>query len=80
MSKDRKYLYYRAYLIYFGFVFLMVAVLYSTIKLQLNGPGVAFETKEGELPTRVADRIPRMGQILDHNEVPLVTSITFYDI
>jgi cell division protein FtsI (penicillin-binding protein 3) len=80
MSKDRKYLYYRAYLIYFGFVFLMVVVLYSTINLQLNGPGVAFETKEGELPTRVADRIPRMGQILDHNEVPLVTSITFYDI
>lgn len=80
MSKDRKYLYYRAYLIYFGFVFLMVAVLYSTIDLQLNGPGVAFETKEGELSTRVADRIPRMGQILDRNEVPLVTSITFYDI
>ena len=80
MSKDRKYLYYRAYLIYFGFVIIMIAVLYSTFDLQLNGPGVAFETKEGELPTRVADRIPRMGQILDHNEVPLVTSITFYDI
>ncbi|MDP4799539.1 MAG: transpeptidase family protein, partial [Crocinitomicaceae bacterium] len=37
-------------------------------------------TQKGELPTRVADRIPRMGQILDHNEVPLVTSVTFYDI
>ena len=80
MSKDRKYLYNRAYLIYFGFVGIMVLVLYSTLNLQFNGPGVAYATQEGELPTRVADRIPRMGQILDHNEVPLVTSVTFYDI
>ena len=80
MNKDRKYLYYRAYLIYFGFVFVMLGVLYSTLDLQLNGPGSAMETQEGDLPTRVADRIPRMGQILDRNEVPLVTSITFYDI
>jgi cell division protein FtsI (penicillin-binding protein 3) len=80
MSKDRKYLYNRAYLIYFGFVGIMVLVLYSTLDLQFNGPGVAYATQEGELPTRVADRIPRMGQILDHNGVPLVTSITFYDI
>jgi cell division protein FtsI (penicillin-binding protein 3) len=80
MSKDRKHLYYRAYLVYFGFVGIMVLVLYSTIDLQFNGPGVANTTKDGELPTRVADRIPRMGQILDRHEVPLVTSITFYDI
>ena len=80
MNKDRKYLYYRAYLIYFGFVFVMLGVLYSTLDLQLNGPGSAMETQEGDLPTRVADRIPRMGQILDRNEVPMVTSITFYDI
>jgi cell division protein FtsI (penicillin-binding protein 3) len=80
MNKDRKHLYYRAYLIYFGFVGIMVLVLYSTLDLQFNGPGVAYSTEQGELPTRVADRIPRMGQILDHNEVPLVTSVTFYDI
>jgi cell division protein FtsI (penicillin-binding protein 3) len=80
MNKDRKHLYYRAYLIYFGFVGIMVLVLYSTLDLQFNGPGIAYSTQQGELPTRVADRIPRMGQILDHNEVPLVTSVTFYDI
>ena len=80
MSKDRKHLYYRAYLVYFGFVAIMIMVLYSTLDLQFNGPGVAYATQKGELPTRVADRIPRMGQILDHNEVPLVTSVTFYDI
>ena len=57
MNKDRKYLYYRAYLIYFGFVFVMLGVLYSTLDLQLNGPGSAMETQEGDLPTRVADRI-----------------------
>lgn len=80
MSKDRNYLYYRAYLVYFGFVALMLVVLYTTIKLQINGPGGAMQMDEGELPTRVVDRLPRMGQILDRNEVPLVTSITFYDI
>ncbi len=80
MSKDRKHLYYRAYLVYFGFVAIMILVLYSTLDSQFNGPGVAYATQKGELPTRVADRIPRMGQILDHNEVPLVTSVTFYDI
>lgn len=80
MSKDRNYLYYRAYLIYFGFVVLMLLVLYSTLDLQLNGPGGSMQMAKGELPTRVADRNPRMGQILDHNEVPLVTSVTFYDI
>lgn len=80
MSKDRNYLYYRAYLVYFGFVALMLTVLYSTINLQINGPGGSMQMEKGELPTRVADRTPRMGQILDHNEVPLVTSVTFYDI
>ncbi|MFM8963300.1 MAG: hypothetical protein ACKOGD_05605, partial [Sphingomonadales bacterium] len=80
MSKDRNYLYYRAYLVYFGFVALMLTVLYATINLQINGPGGSMQMDKGELPTRVADRTPRMGQILDHNEVPLVTSVTFYDI
>lgn len=80
MSKSKNHLYRRAYLIYFGFVFVMGAVLYSTLNLQINGPGVAFETKEGQLPTRVVNRVPRMGQILDRNEVPLITSVTFYDI
>jgi len=80
MNKDRKYLFYRAYLVYFGFVFIMAVVIYTTIDLQLNGPEAVFQTKEGELPTRVVDRNPRMGQILDCNEIPLVTSITFYDV
>ena len=80
MSKNKSHLYRRAYLIYFGFVFIMGAVLYSTLDLQINGPGVAFETNEGQLPTRVVNRVPRMGQILDRNEVPLITSVTFYDI
>lgn len=80
MSKSKNHLYRRAYLIYFGFVFIMGAVMYSTLNLQINGPGVAFETEEGQLPTRVVNRVPRMGQILDRNEVPLITSVTFYDI
>ncbi|MEY4973736.1 MAG: hypothetical protein RLZZ55_523 [Bacteroidota bacterium] len=80
MSKNKSHLYRRAYLIYFGFVFIMGMVLYSTLDLQINGPGVAFETNEGQLPTRVVNRVPRMGQILDRNEVPLITSVTFYDI
>lgn len=80
MSKERNYLYYRAYLVYFGFVFLMLVVLYTTFDLQINGPGGSNQMVKGQLLSRVVDRVPRMGQILDRNEVPLVTSVSFYDV
>lgn len=81
MSKDNKnFLYYRAYLIYFGFVLIMLVVLYKTISLQFEGRKNIFASGDETLPVRTVSRIPRMGDILDHNLTPLVTSVTYYDV
>ncbi len=81
MSKDSKnFLYYRAYLIYFGFVLIMLVVLYKTISLQFEGRKNIFDAADETLPVRTVSRIPRMGDILDHNLTPLVTSVTYYDV
>ena len=82
MSKniDKKYLYRRAYTIYFTFVLLILVVLYTTLKLQLEGRSNLFDNVDKKLPVKVVKRVPRMGEILDMNGIPLVTSVTFYDI
>ena len=81
MSKDSKnFLYYRAYLIYFGFVLIMLVVLYKTISLQFEGKKNIFDSTDEKLPVQTVSRIPRMGDILDHNLTPLVTSVTYYDV
>ena len=80
MSKDKNFLYYRAYAIYFGFVIIMMIVLYHTISLQLDGNSTFFDSADLKIPVRTVNRIPRMGEILDRNDNPLVTSVTYYDI
>ncbi len=81
--KERKDIYWRAYLIYFGFVGLMLLVLFQTVSLQWQDAANEFDlTQENasKIPTRLAKRIPRRGEILDANKTPLVTSVSFYDI
>ena len=82
MSKDtdKKYLYRRAYAIYFTFVLLILLVLYTTLKLQWEGRSSLFNDVDKKLPVQIVKRVPRMGEILDMNGIPLVTSVTFYDI
>ena len=82
MSKDldKKFLKHRAYTIYFTFVFLILVVLYTTISLQLEGRESLFGSVDKKLPVQTVKRVPRMGEILDMNGIPLVTSVTFYDI
>lgn len=82
MSKDtdKKYLYRRAYAIYFTFVLLILVVLYTTLKLQWEGRSSLFNDVDKKLPVQIVKRVPRMGEILDMNGIPLVTSVTFYDI
>ncbi len=79
MSKASKHLIFRAYLIYFGFVAAMSVVLYYTVSLQFaskkNG-----EASLGSIKVRTVDRTPRMGEILDANLLPLVTSVAYYNI
>lgn len=80
---EKKDIYWRAYLIYFGFVVVMLVVLFKTFSLQFEGRSNEFTTNDGvteKMPTRSVKRIPRRGEILDANYTPLVTSVSFYDI
>lgn len=79
----KKDIYWRAYLIYFGFVVLMLVVLIKTISIQFEGGQPVFmSSTDGneKMPTRTVKRTPRRGQILDANYTPLVTSVSFFDI
>ncbi len=80
---EKKDIYWRAYLIYFGFVVVMLVVLIKTFSLQFEGRTNVFTTNDGvseKMPTRSVQRLPRRGEILDANYTPLVTSVSFYDI
>jgi cell division protein FtsI (penicillin-binding protein 3) len=81
--KDRKDIYWRAYIIYFGFVVMMIIVFTNTVSLQLEGKSNVFaisKASENKIPTRVVKRSPRRGEVLDADRNPLVTSVSFYDI
>lgn len=81
--KDNKSIFFRAYLIYFGFVLIMAIVIGKTVMLQFEGRSEVFITNDGveeKMPTRTVKRIPRRGEILDANYNPMVTSVSFYDI
>ena len=80
---DNKDIYWRAYLIYFGFVVLMLVVVIKTFSLQFEGKSTVFTANVGseeKMPTKSVKRLPRRGEILDINYTPLVTSVSFYDI
>jgi len=80
---DKKDIYWRAYLIYFGFVIIMLVVIVKTVTIQFEGgkPYFMASTDGNEvIPTRTVKREPRRGQVLDNNYTPLVTSVSFFDI
>src|SRR5690606_35298210 len=83
MKSEKRDIVWRAYLIYFGFVVVMLVVLIKTVSIQFEGgkPYFLSSTDGNErMPTRVVKREPRRGQILDNNYTPLVTSVSFFDI
>ncbi|MCO5260810.1 MAG: transpeptidase family protein [Crocinitomicaceae bacterium] len=80
---QKKGIYWRVYLIYLGFLGIMLLVLYKTVSLQMEGRSEVFTTNDGvqeKMPTRTVQRVPRRGEILDANLNPLITSVSFYDI
>lgn len=77
---EKKDIFWRAYLIYFGFVLIMLVVLFKTVTIQFEGRSNVFASSEEKMPVRTVKRIPRRGEILDVNYTPLVTTVTFYDI
>ena len=80
MSKDKNHVVFRAYLIYFGFVLIMLIVLYQIIQLQFNGKNTKFGAEDTVIPVRTVPRTPRMGDILDAHLLPLLTSVSYFDI
>ena len=77
---EKKGILWRAYLIYFGFVVAMIVVLFKTFTIQSEGVTNVFETPVEKIPTRIVKRSPRLGEILDANRTPLVTSVSKFDI
>lgn len=77
---ENKHIYLRAYVVYFGFVVLMLLVLFKTVSIQLEGRSNVFASSEAKMPVRTVKKMPRRGEILDVNYTPLVTSVSFYDI
>lgn len=77
---ENKDIYWRAYLIYFGFVFIMLLVLFKTVSIQWEGRSNVFSSSEAKMPVRPVKKIPRRGEVLDCHYTPLVTSVSLYDI
>lgn len=82
-TQENKSIYWRAMFIYIGFVLVLAIVFINTVSLQFSGKNDNLEISDegsGKIPTRIVKRIPRRGEILDCNNTPLVTSVSFYDI
>lgn len=77
---DKKDLMLRAYLIYMGFFLALFVVIVKTIMIQSEGSTSIFTGTKEKIPTRVVKRYPRRGEILDRNNIPLLTSVSFFDI
>lgn len=83
MKEEKKDIVWRAYLIYFGFVIVMLLVVGKTAAIQFEGGEPVFLSSSNgteKMPTRTVLKEPRRGEILDANYTPLVTSVSFYDI
>ncbi|MCR9172127.1 MAG: transpeptidase family protein [bacterium] len=80
---EKKDIFWRAYIVYFGFVVLLLVVLFQTINIQMqNGRSDTLTEGDGEerLATQTVPKEARRGQVLDANGTPLVTSVSYYDI
>jgi cell division protein FtsI (penicillin-binding protein 3) len=77
---EKKDLIWRAYLVYLGFFVALIVVIVKIVMIQTEGKATLFADKEEKIPKRAMPRYPRMGEILDRNYTPLVTSVSFYDI
>lgn len=80
MDKNNKHIVLRTYLIYFGFVAIMLTVIVKSFMIYKDGRNNIFVASSEKIEFKTAEIIPRRGEILDANLSPLVTSVSFYDI
>ena len=77
---DKKDILIRTVIVYIGFVAVLILVLFKTFSIQLEGRTNMLSDTHEKIPTKIINRIPRRGEILDINYTPLVTSVSFYEI
>jgi len=78
--KEKKDIIWRAYIVYLGFFVALVVVVVKTALIQTEGDVSMFSDAKEKIKTTTEERYPRRGEILDHNMVPLVTSVSFFDL
>lgn len=79
-EKDRSFLTFRAFLIYFGFVALMLLVLGTVFSIQFLDKSLGEISIRGKIQERIVSDDPRYGDILDKDLNPLVTTVSYYDV
>jgi cell division protein FtsI (penicillin-binding protein 3) len=73
----------RAYAVYFAFVIAFIIVLVKTFMIQTNELSKEFKMQDSSGEVKLSRNVasyPRMGEILDCNGSPLVTSVSTYNI
>jgi cell division protein FtsI (penicillin-binding protein 3) len=70
----------RAYVLFGVFASLFVLVIARSCQIQVEGKPSVFSKKSNKLPERIVLRFPRRGEILDCNRIPLITSVSTYNI
>lgn len=78
--KAGKDIIWRVYFVYFGFIGLMLLVIYETVAIQFGETSEFFSSTSENKTIRPVTRIPRRGEILDLHHTPLVTSVSSYAI
>lgn len=66
--------------VYVMFALAMVLVLVKTFMIQSQGVTRVFTAEDGKIPMRTVLKTSRVGDILDENRTPLVTSVSKFDI
>lgn len=79
-DKSKNFLTIRAYLIYFGFVALMLVVLGTVISIQFYKKSAGSFPGERKIQERIVSDDPRYGDVLDKDLNPLITTVSYYDI
>ena len=79
-DKSKNFLTYRAYLIYFGFVAIMMLVVWMVISIQFSEKSAGSFPGERKIQERIVSDDPRYGDVLDKDLNPLITTVSYYDI
>ena len=79
-ESNRKFLRNRAYLIYFGFMALMTTVFATVISIQFSRDSIGEIPGQGKIQERIVSDEPRLGDVLDKDMNPLITTVSYYDV